>query len=207
MKLVCFSDAHWLFPEVQVPPGDVLIYAGDWCSGEDMKNTVAFAAYLRKFKHKHKIVIAGNHDRLAERNPHMVKEIFYEEGIIYLQDSGVTINGISFYGTPWTPEFCNWAFMLPDEDLKKKWKGIPDNLDVLITHGPAFGILDRLPNEGSVGSKTLEEAIIQKKPRIHICGHIHNGHGKMESEHTYYYNVAVCDDDYILQHKPTVIDL
>lgn len=207
MKLVCYSDAHWHFREVKVPPGDVLVYAGDWCSGDDMMNTIHFASHLKTLPHKHKIVIAGNHDRIAESNPELVANLFAEAGVTYLQDKELVIGGVKFYGTPWTPQFCNWAFMKEDEELVQVWKKIPSDTDVLITHGPAFGILDCIPEVGSVGSKSLEAAIVNKKPKIHVCGHIHCGYGRQESDDTYYYNVSVCNEEYDVVNNPTVISL
>ena len=207
MKLVCFSDAHWHFREVKVPSGDAVIYTGDWCSGDDIRNTIDFACFLGALPHKHKIVVPGNHDIIAQKNYALTAQLFNNYGIHFLCDSGVNIAGVNIYGTPWTPLFNNWAFMEPDEDLARRWKQIPNSVDVLLTHGPAFGILDVLPEVGSVGSKTLEEAVINKKPKYHIFGHIHSAHGKMESEHTYFYNVSVCNDDYQLIHKPTIIEV
>ena len=207
MKIVAYSDAHWYFDKVSVPKGDVLIYAGDWCSGDGFKNTIAFARKLSEFKHKYKIVVAGNHDLIAQQNPALVRNILQESGVMYLQDEGIKIKGINFYGSPWTPQFNNWAFMKEDSQLKHYWRKIPNYTNVLITHGPAYGILDRVPNVGSVGSMSLEEAIMKKKPMIHICGHIHSGYGIMESEHTYFYNVSVCNDAYDVVNKPMEIVL
>lgn len=207
MKIVAFSDAHWHFNKVELPAGDILIYAGDWCYGEDLKNTIAFASYLEKQPHKYKIVVPGNHDRLAQKNPTMVQNVLSEVGAKLLIDESCIIHGIKIFGTPWTPLFGNWAFMEEDDVLFLKWKRIPKDTDILVTHGPAFGILDRVPEVGSVGSKTLETSIISKKPKIHICGHIHSGYGKMESNYTQFYNVSVCDNDYRLVNKPTEIEL
>ena len=96
-------------------------------------------------------------------------------GITYLEDESVTINGIKFYGTPWVTKFYDWAFMKYDQDLSKIWNKIPTDTDVLLSHGPAYGYLDKV-QRGNVGSKTLE-TYINSLPslRYHIFGHIHEG--------------------------------
>ena len=208
MKIVAFSDLHWRLAELKnIPDGDVLIYAGDWCYGDSIKTTMNFANILKKCKHPLKLVIAGNHDRLAESNPALVQQLFKENGIIYLQDTGVTYKGIEFYGTPWTPEFNNWAFMKEDRLLKYMWDKIPRSTDVLITHGPPFGILDKVGGYRSVGSVTLESFVINHRPPIHIFGHIHEGYGKQESKYTNFYNVSLLDDKYELVNKITEIEI
>lgn len=208
MKLVAFSDIHWRLSELHnVPSGDILIYAGDWCYGDSVRTTIDFATKLKSFSFTYKIVIAGNHDILAEENPTLVQNILNENGIIYLQDSGITIGGINFWGAPWTPEFNNWAFMKEDRLLKYQWDKIPKGTDILITHGPPFSILDKVGGYTSVGSETLESSVLSKKPKIHIFGHIHEGYGKQSSKHTDFYNVAIINEKYELVNKPTEIEL
>lgn len=208
MKIVAFSDIHWQLAKLtEVPAGDVLIYAGDWCYGDTIKTTIAFATFLKKLPHQLKLVIAGNHDTLAESNPELVSNIFKENGIIYLQDSGITYEGINFWGSPWTPEFNNWAFMKEDRLLKYVWDKIPKTTDVLITHGPPFGTLDKVGGYRSVGSVTLESSVLSKKPALHIFGHIHDSYGRHESKHTHFYNVSLLNDNYEFVNKPTEIEL
>lgn len=208
MKIVAFSDIHWQLSKLSdVPEGDVLVYAGDWCYGDTVRTTIQFASKIKTFKAQTKIVIAGNHDTLAESNPTLVKNIFNENGIIYLQDSGVTIQGINFWGSPWTPEFNNWAFMKEDRLLKYQWDKIPKNTDILITHGPPFTILDKVDHYKSVGSETLESSVLSKKPKVHIFGHIHDSYGHQQSKHTYFYNVSLLNDQYELVNKPTIIEV
>lgn len=207
MKIVAFSDAHWHYPEVKLPDGDILVYAGDWCSGNDKQDTLGFAEYLRKQKHPYKIVVPGNHDRVAARRPSFVKKAFKNAGVIYLKDDYATVEGISFFGFPWVPKFGNWAFMCEEEGLKTRLFKFKKGTDVLITHGPPLGILDRVPEVGCVGSLMLATSILKKRPKIHIFGHIHGGHGHEESDHTHYYNVSVCNDEYELVYQPTIIEV
>lgn len=208
MKIVAFSDSHWRLDKLEIPPGDVLVFAGDWSqSNGSIMDAIKFAAFVKKVPCKHKIIIAGNHDFCAQSESSIVKQVFSEAGAIYLQDNGCEIGRIKFYGTPWCPEFMNWAFMKPDYDLTYVFKKIPTDTDVLITHTPPYGILDKIENRESVGSHALEETLRRVKPAIHIFGHIHNGYGHEYSDHTIYYNVSVCDDDYNLINKPTIIEV
>lgn len=190
MKIVAFSDCHWLYKDIKkFPKADLCIFAGDWCgSGYYIQETLDFLRWFRDLPYKHKIAIPGNHDRLVEVNEKGVKDIFKQAGATLLIDEEINIEGLKIYGTPWCPFFNNWAFMLPEEQLKWKFKAIPDNLDILITHTQPKGICDP---EG-YGSEELRKAIVDKKPKIHICGHAHEGFGYHETINTKHHNVAVC---------------
>ena len=115
---------------------------------------------------------------------------------------------IKFYGSPWQLPFMDWAFNLPENELAKYWEKIPDDVDVLITHGPAFGILDKINNKGtSLGSKTLYDRIIKIKPKIHISGHIHSGKGVIEKDGTLFINASTATEEYQMTNKPIIVDL
>lgn len=190
MKIVAFSDCHWLYKQIKdFPEADLCIFAGDWCgSGESLFETACFANWFGNLPYKYKVAIPGNHDIFCENNIAYTKTLFKENGIILLIDEEITIENLKIYGTPWCPFFNNWAFMKPDKDLKPIFKAIPNNLDILITHTPPRDICDP---EG-YGSEELRKAIVDKKPKIHICGHAHEGYGYHETINTRHYNVAVC---------------
>jgi Icc-related predicted phosphoesterase len=155
---------------------------------------------------KHKIFIAGNHDFGFEFHTDIAEE-FKEKGIIYLFDSEVVIDGVKFYGSPWQPEFHNWAFNLPrGEKLAEKWSKIPTNTDILITHGPVYGILDYAPIGGHVGCEELYKKVFEVKPKIHVCGHIHDSYGQKSIDGVEFLNASVLDDTYQHAHKPIVVD-
>jgi len=140
MKIVCLADTHGMHSKLEVPYGDVLIHAGDFCGMGRSLEVIAFNEWLGTLPHPAKIVIAGNHDRPFERDP---SARAFLTNAIYLQDSEVTVAGIRFYGIPWQPAFCNWAFNLQrGEELKRKWDIIPNGIDILITHGPPHKIGD-----------------------------------------------------------------
>lgn len=220
MKIVAFSDTHGYHRAVTLPHGDVLVFAGDlMTSGYNHREVVDFANWFTSQPHKHKILVAGNHDRLFQQRLDTVLP-YFNSSVFYIQDSGVTIDGVKFWGSPWQPDFCNWAFNLPrGEELRKVWAKVPEDTDVLITHGPPYGYRD---NTGStrgnenVGDEELEKALYRIKPRAHIFGHIHNGHGieffpKMYVEpngfFTVCYNVAICDEEYRPVNEPHIIEI
>jgi Icc-related predicted phosphoesterase len=175
-----------------------------------------FAKWYDGLNYDNKIFIAGNHDWGFQNNVDKVKEIvdFYKT-ITYLQDQLHTIqddNGteVKIWGSPWQPEFYQWAFNLQKngEELKSKWDMIPEGIDILITHGPAWGILDDVEGRRGehLGCELLAERIKVIKPKIHICGHIHSGHGHYFDGHTHYFNASVLNERYLYAHTPWNID-
>jgi Icc-related predicted phosphoesterase len=190
LTLVTMADTHLFHADLTVPDGDVLIHAGDLCRAGSLAELEQARDFLRSLPHRYKIVVAGNHDRAFEDNPAEARALFAD--FIYLQDSGCTIDGIRFYGSPWTPEFNQWAFNLPrGEALAEKWALIPDDTDILITHGPPLGIGD----EGSsiperAGCEDLRQRVRQIAPRLHLFGHIHQGGGRWQIGATTFANIT-----------------
>ncbi|MCL7421771.1 MAG: hypothetical protein M8364_12785 [Methylobacter sp.] len=127
---------------------------------------------------------------------------------IYLEDSGIEIDGVKFWGSPWQPFFCNWAFNLPrGPKLAAVWAKIPEDIDVLITHTPPYGILDKIDDGESVGCEDLSEALKRVKPKIHVFGHIHESYGVLEQDGTIYVNASLNNGYYHLVNAPIVVDL
>jgi Icc-related predicted phosphoesterase len=186
--------------------GDILVHAGD-CTSLGSKNEITqFLEWFSDTDFKHKIFIAGNHDFGFEERTDIDQE-YKDKGVTYLFDNDVTIDGIKFYGSPWQPEFHNWAFNLPrGEELATKWEKIPDDVDILITHGPAYGILDYAPIGGRVGCEELYRKIVEVKPKIHVCGHIHDGYGQKTMGGIEFLNASVLNDRYEYAHKPIVVE-
>ena len=158
-----------------------------------------------------KTFIAGNHDFGFEKEPEMAKEVVDSyKWIDYLQDDflgyGVdTENFVKIYGSPWQPEFHNWAFNLPKngKELEDKWNNIPDDTDILITHGPAFGYLDKIVGQyENLGCELLTKKIKEIKPKIHVCGHIHSGYGYVFDGDTHFINASVLNEQYVYTQKP-----
>jgi Icc-related predicted phosphoesterase len=210
MKLVCISDTHSLHRRIpDIPDGDVLIHAGDCLGQGTLENIEDLNDWLGMLPHRHKIVIAGNHDWAFQETPELAREAL--TNAVYLEDSSVEIEGIRFWGSPWTPTFMDWAFMLErGEPLYQKWQLIPDNTDVLITHGPPKGIGDEA-NLGfkcqSVGCVDLLARIHQLSLKAHIFGHIHEGYGEYLRGKTRLINASACTVRYEPRNAPIVVDV
>lgn len=215
MKTLVISDTHglhlaWeeLFP---IPEDiDMIIHAGDLTNMGSISDFNLFSYWFKNLPIEHKIMIAGNHDfGLENHNKYLILESFRGSGVHYLEDSGVTIEGINFWGSPVTPPFYDWAFMREPEKIVKHWDVIPDDTDVLITHGPMYGVLDQtlFKGAGSVGCKDLVNAIERVKPKIHCSGHIHNMYGKEEKNGVTHYNASVLDDRYVPVRAGHIMDL
>lgn len=208
MRIVAISDTHTFEAEIAVPEGDVLIHAGDATIEGSAEEVWAFGRWLDNQPHRHKIVIAGNHDWLFQKNPQQARELINYEGVHYLQDSSIVVGGLRFYGSPWQPAFHDWAFNVNrGDEIKRKWNLI-HSCDVLITHGPAWGILDTAqPNSQRLGCEDLLEAIRRAKPRVHVCGHIHGGYGEYFAGGIHFINASICDEAYQVSNAPIVFDL
>ena len=186
--------------------GDILVHAGD-CTSMGQKHEInEFLKWFSNTDFEHKIFIAGNHDFGFEKETDIDQQ-FKDLGVTYLFDNDITIDGIKFYGSPWQPEFYNWAFNLPrGEELAAKWEKIPDDVDILITHGPAYGILDYAPIGGHVGCEELYRKIVEVKPKIHVCGHIHDSYGQKTMGGIEFLNASTLNDRYEYAHKPIVVE-
>jgi Icc-related predicted phosphoesterase len=203
MRLVLLSDTHNQQALLNLPAGDALVHAGDFTMGGTEAEIAAFGGWLAAQPHPHKIVVAGNHDFLFEREPERARSLLPAD-VHYLRDSEVTVGGLRFWGAPWQPWFLDWAFNLRrGEEIAAKWALIPEGVDVLITHGPPRGIADRTVNGEEVGCADLGTAMARVKPRLAVFGHIHEGYGI----HGDRINAAICDEKYRPVHPPVVVDL
>lgn len=188
MRIVCVSDTHGRHKLTQVPAGNILVHAGDVTLDGSLEDVEEFNHWLGTLPHKHKVVICGNHDWCFQKQPTEARALI--TNAIYLQDSGCEIEGLKFYGSPWTPLFFDWAFMRPDAELFETWKAIPAGVDVLVTHGPPHGILDQTNRNARAGSFTLLHRVYEVKPRLHAFGHIHEAAGQTEIDGTRFVNAA-----------------
>jgi hypothetical protein len=144
MRLVLISDTHGLHNTIKnMPEGDVLVHAGDFMnSGTNVLELISFNRWLGQQSFKHRVVCAGNHDKYFESDPGTARSLLTNAD--YLENSEITIEGIRLWGSPYTPEFFDWAFMYPRGTAAiRYWDSIPEHLDVLITHGPPLGVLIR----------------------------------------------------------------
>lgn len=202
MKVAVISDTHCRHSEIQVPDADLLIHCGDFTGVGSFSQACAFNHWLGTLPHKHKVVIAGNHELMGESDPSLFRSLI--TNATYLQDEEVTIDGIRIWGAPWTPIYGNWAFMLNRVEIAKKWALIPDGIDILVTHGPPRGFLDQVtgftpllggdPVEHAGCKDLLNRQLDMMKeirlpsgrtrsslPRYHVFGHIHEAVGRRKT--------------------------
>jgi Predicted phosphoesterases, related to the Icc protein len=208
LKFVAFSDSHSRHHNLRLPKGDVLICAGDISYRGKKEEVVDFLEWFKIQKHKYKIFIAGNHDFFFEKAKATEISKIIPDNIIYLKDSGVEIEGINIWGSPVTPWFFNWAFNRHrGKDIKKHWDLIPENTELLITHGPVYGYLDQVINEENVGCKDLLERVKEVKPKVHVCGHVHESYGSIKRGGVQFINCSVLNELYELVNKPIVFEI
>ena len=226
MRLVCISDTHNQHDQLDVPNGDVLIHAGDWTGTGTQKQVISFIRWFANQPHKHKVLIAGNHEVTLDQpfydiywnnfhnkyplGAHLIKDyVLRESGIHYLENTEVIIDGVKFYGSPAQPAFGCWAFGFDrGSQIQSLWSKIPDDTDVLITHGPPYGYGDMLDIGDHVGCKDLLKVVQDRvKPKVHVYGHIHEGYGVYDLGDTKLINAASCDEHYQMNNPPIIFDL
>ena len=166
----------------------------------------AFDRWLGTLPHPRKVVIAGNHDWGFERTPVKARSLL--QHATYLEDELVTVDGVRIWGSPWQPWFYDWAFNLPrGPQIAAKWAMIPEGVDVLMTHGPPAGILDRTKNGEHVGCEDLRRELLRVRPKVHVFGHIHEGYGTLEQDGVRFVNASNCSERYRAVQAPIVFDL
>ena len=208
MRFVAISDTHCRHLNIKLPKGDVLLHAGDISYKGQKNEVIDFLGWFAKLPYKHKIFIAGNHDFYFEREKDAAIKSIIPEGVIYLNDNEVIVDGVKIWGSPVTPWFFNWAFNRHrGKPIKKHWDKIPGDTDILLTHGPAYGILDTVVNNRQAGCADLLQTIKSIKPKVHVFGHIHEGYGTVQQNGTKFINASVLNESYELVNKPFVFDL
>lgn len=229
MIIDCISDLHGYLPKLL--GGDLLIVAGDITNNDSLKSWAEFFLWLKSQNYRKKILISGNHDRFLENGfPKCQSEandmaelqsFLHDMGEMevsdfeYLCDSGTTFDGIKIWGSPWTNWFhginpkCK-AFNRSSSKLSGKWYKIPDGTDILVTHGPPFGILDTTGTNGeSVGNvELLDEVTKRVGPKLHVFGHIHENGGKtMDVGSTTFINASIMNEVYDPVNEPVRINI
>lgn len=205
MKLVAISDTHLHQPEI--PECDLLIHAGDACMSGSKKQLNQFIQWLRYVPAKRKVYVPGNHDRAMDKSD--CRDLFKCTGIDVLLNSAIEINGLKIWGSPVTPKFYDWAFMHQrGKDIAYQWAKIPDDTDILVTHGPPYGHGD-LVRDRHAGCFQLLKRVIEVAPRYHFFGHIHEGRGITVSDEvtTTFVNATSVDEHYRQVYSPLVFDL
>ena len=209
-RLAATADLHGYLPDV--PPCDVLLIAGDVCPVSDHRLDFqrrwlerVFTPWLASLDAGAIAGIAGNHDFVAEADPALMRGLPWT----YLADESTVVAGLTVHGAPWTPTFNDWAFMRGDAELAERWARIPDDVDVLMTHGPPFEHGDLVVDGRHAGSQTLARRLAGlDRLRLHVFGHIHESHGSRdELSAATLANVSYVDFHYRPAQEPVVFDL
>lgn len=207
MKIVLISDTHGKHDELILPDGDMILHAGDISGKGSEKEIASFLRWYSSLAHKHKIFIAGNHDFFMESgDPEAIKKMI-PDNVIYLDDSGVEIGGITIWGSPIQPWFFDFAFNRQrGDEISKHWEMIPTNTDLLITHGPPHKILDKTIKGLEVGCEELSKTIENLSLKVHLFGHIHESYGQVELDGVKYINASMVNYHYEISNEPFVIE-
>lgn len=220
MKVVLISDCHNQTPDILFNGDeDIIIHAGDMTRMGRPYEIRSFIQWFGSLPVRNKATIAGNHDfGLEDHNKEeyerafgiSVVDDFFAHKIHYLQDSSITIDGVSIYGSPWSPEFNDWAFNLKRGQVSDQfYSTIPMDSDIIVTHSPLAFCLDRTKGGDYVGCESLYNKIVSyEKKVLHVCGHIHEGYGiKCINDKVTTVNASLLDERYKLVNRPIVYHL
>lgn len=207
MKIVIISDVHAKWQKLQIPECDVLISCGDYSFRGEKHIVKNFHKWLNKQEAGHIISVQGNHETWVQQNWQEAKELAQKvcPAVHFIQHEPIEIEGVKFFGSAWTPWFYNWAWNAQrGPELQRLWSQIPDDTQILITHGPPAGMLDIVyqvdgmtPRE-RVGCHDLMDRIKQLKHlKMHCFGHIHCSAGEIEFMGVKYINASICDEQYL----------
>lgn len=208
--IAAVSDLHGELPK-ECPEADFLVVAGDICPGGYKVPIIyqsswlykAFFPWIEGIPVKHVVACWGNHDWIGEPKPDYTPPTHPK--LTMLTDQRAVIDGLKFWGSPWQLPFYEWAFNAPEEELAKKYEAIPEDTDIIVSHGPPHGYGDLAPSvpieheypaPRRTGSKSFLNRIKAVRPKLVVCGHIHPGYGKYHCEDTIILNASFLDNTY-----------
>ena len=224
MKLIAISDTHQLHKNIVVPDGDILVHCGDWTNKGATDQIEDFLIWFSGQPHKYKVFIAGNHELGLDQGPMRIRKlaiihkyINHFPNMFYLENRLETIAGIKFYGSPVTPEFFNWAWNVKrGSNIAKFWAAIPNDTNVLITHGPPYGTLDLVQDTVANFGRDLHQGCEDLAKRVrqlpdlkaHVFGHLHTcGSQQTEINGVKFVNAAICTENYKPTNLPVIIEI
>ena len=204
LTIVCISDTRELHRELDVPDGDILIHAGDFTMFSKSAAAIDdFNEWLGELPHRWKVLVPGNHEFFLESDPSRRRLI---SNATVLINEGVEVAGLKTWGSPTAPLLGAVFGLSSPADRASLYAKIPGDVDVLVTHGPPYGILDRSPGAlHHAGCPQLLEAVTRLKPKLHVYGHVHGAHGIVSTEDTLFVNAALLGPDGDLDASPVVL--
>ena len=218
--IVCISDTHGLHDQVTVPAGDVLVHCGDTVGVNSLTEITGFLEWFENQPHPVKLYCAGNHDGIYERFPKEARKMVarYAPSVRYLEEESIEVGGFKWFFSPYTPTFFDWYFMADrGSQINSKWEKIPKETQVLITHGPPYGVLDLVPSDYVNGNQDRHQGCSDLRAtidsrlsalKLHVFGHLHSQGGEMININgVIYVNAAICDERYKPTRQPRIISL
>jgi Icc-related predicted phosphoesterase len=207
MKILHISDTHGHHDKLNLADfkADVLVHSGDFTNSGSQQEVLQFFDWFAKLPIQHKILVPGNHDYFVEEmlEDSQTRELFWPKSFHLLIGEGVEIDGVKFWGSPVTPWFFDMAFNQETDEIAEEWAKIPADTQVLITHGPRYGVLDKTEDGTHVGCHALRSHIADTLTalKVHLHGHIHSGYGMHQTERLLTLNSAMIDS----AHQPTQV--
>jgi len=182
MRIWHISDTHGNHKSLEVPKDiDIVIHSGDASNSinprENLVEFVDFFDWFASLNIPNKVFVPGNHETSVDRGL-FPKQNFEDSGIHFLRESSVVISGLNIWGSPITPTYGQWSFMVARHKTDRYWQQIPDDTDILVTHGPPFGVLDGTYDVDGrydfCGDRALQKRVFALNPKLMCFGHIHN---------------------------------
>jgi predicted phosphodiesterase len=216
VRFVAISDTHEQENFLDLPEGDILLHMGDFTMNGCEGAIKRFNKWLGGLDFSHKIVIAGNHELTLDdtlcTNKYAAVDVEKFKSLLtectYLEDSSIIVEGYKIWGSPHTPKCGNWAFSYQrGQEARIQWSFMENDVDILMTHGPPYGIGDRNDSGLKVGCVALRDRVKEVKPFIHVYGHIHEDRGLRVCDKTVFINACSVDHLYRPVYKPWVFDL
>ncbi len=210
MKIVMISDVHNLWDKIVIPECDLLISAGDYSSRGHRDVVEGFHTWMSRTPAKYKISVQGNHELWVEKNFNEAKDLVYsiDPSIHFIQEGRVEIEDKVIWGSAITPTFFNWAWNRNrGEQIRKHWDLIPDDTNILITHGQPYGILDVIKGDNVGCEELLAKVNKLDNLELHVFGHIHYSSGERKIGNTHYVNASICGENYKVKNPIRVIEL
>ncbi len=206
MKFVAISDTHGHHRSLSLPAGDVLLHTGDISDFGQEEEVLDFLEWLDSLDFQYKVFIGGNHDIFLEEYPEEILEMLPDK-VIYLDNEGIEINNVFIWGSPEVPGMHGWAFgKMKGQPMEEHWRYMPFDTQILMTHTPPYGILDKSNSWRSKGCSALLRRVQEIAPIFHVFGHVYASYGQVEIDGTTFINAAITNSGMDSINEPVVFD-
>ena len=211
MKICCLSDTHQHHKKIKMPEVDMIIHAGDFTYRGELDEVKKFLQWYGEQKAKYKLLVCGNHEVEISKQPfQLLQQMCEDQGIRILNNNHTIVEGLTIFGSPNSNKFGHgWAYNSTENELENIYSSILPDTDVIITHGPAYGRLDRVLMGNCVGSMALTKRISElSNLKLHVTGHIHESRGTLIRNGVLTVNAAICGIPYTdVIINPIVVEL